>query len=127
MDKEPEKVSCLIIDSGPAGYTIAIYAARAVLQPVMYQGLQPGGQLTITNHMENYPGYPDGVMGPQMMMAFQKQSARFGTDIRYDIVTAVDFSNDVHKVIVGESYQIQASSIIVSTGASAKWLGLESF
>jgi thioredoxin reductase (NADPH) len=121
-----EKVKCLIIGSGPAGYTAAIYAARAGLNPVVYQGLQPGGQLTITNDVENYPGYPDGVMGPQMMMDFQRQAERFGTDVRYGIVTAVDFSGNQRKVIVDDSHEITAAAVIISTGASAKWLGLES-
>jgi thioredoxin reductase (NADPH) len=127
MKKEIEKVNCLIIGSGPAGYTAAIYAARAGLNPVLYQGLQPGGQLTITNDVENYPGYPDGVMGPQMMMDFQKQAERFGTDIRFGMVTAVDFSKEgAHKVVVDDSDIVQADTVIISTGASAKWLGLES-
>jgi thioredoxin reductase (NADPH) len=121
-----EKVKVLIIGSGPAGYTAAIYAARAGLNPVLYQGGQPGGQLTITNDVENYPGYPDGVMGPQMMMDFQKQAERFGTDVRYGLITAVDFSGYPHKVTVDEKIEIEAESIIISTGASAKWLGLES-
>ncbi|MFN3402683.1 MAG: thioredoxin-disulfide reductase [Cytophagaceae bacterium] len=121
-----EKVGCLIIGSGPAGYTAAIYAARAGLKPVLYQGAQPGGQLMITNEVENYPGYPDGVMGPQMMEDFQKQAARFGTDIRYGLVTRVDFSGPQHKVFVDDSHMIVADAVIISTGASAKWLGIES-
>ena len=121
-----EKVQCLIIGSGPAGYTAAIYAARAGLKPVMYQGLQPGGQLMITNDVENYPGYPDGIMGPQMMEDFQKQAARFGTDIRFGLATKVDFSNGAHKVIIDDTHTVQADTIIISTGASAKWLGLPS-
>ena len=121
-----EKVNCLIIGSGPAGYTAAIYAARAGMNPVMYQGLQPGGQLTITNDVENFPGYPDGVPGPQMMQDFQKQAERFGTDVRYGIVTNVDFSGEEKKVIVDSSHEIHSPVVIISTGASARWLGLES-
>jgi len=119
-----ETVKCLIIGAGPAGYTAAIYAARAGLKPLMYQGPQPGGQLTITNDVENYPGYPNGIKGPQMMMDFQAQAARFGTDIRYGIATKVDFSSYPHKVIIDDSHEIEAYSVIVATGASAKWLGL---
>jgi thioredoxin reductase (NADPH) len=121
-----EKVKCLIIGSGPAGYTAAIYAARADLKPVMYQGLQPGGQLTITTDVENYPGYPAGVMGPKMMEDFQKQAERFGTDVRWGYATAVDFKSKTNKVIVDEKHEIEADTIILATGASAKWLGLES-
>jgi thioredoxin reductase (NADPH) len=121
-----EKVSCLIIGSGPAGYTAAIYAARAGMNPVMYQGAQPGGQLMITNDVENYPGYHEGVVGPKMMEDFQKQAQRFGTDIRYGMVTKVDFTGPVHKVIVDESHLIHADVVIIATGASAKWLGMES-
>ncbi|MCC9135266.1 thioredoxin-disulfide reductase [Pontibacter silvestris] len=121
-----ERVKCLIIGSGPAGYTAAIYASRAGLQPVLYQGLQPGGQLTITNDVENYPGYPDGIMGPEMMEDFRKQAERFGTDIRYGIATAVDFSSQPHKVTIDDHKVIEAHAVIISTGASAKWLGLES-
>lgn len=121
-----EKVQVLIIGSGPAGYTAAIYAARAGLKPVLYQGGQPGGQLTITTDVENYPGYPEGVMGPQMMVDFQKQAERFGTDIRYGLVTGVDFSTWPLKATVDEKLEIEAESVIISTGASAKWLGLES-
>jgi len=121
-----EHHKCLIIGSGPAGYTAAIYAARADMNPVMYQGLQPGGQLTITNDVENYPGYPDGINGPSMMIDFQKQAERFGTDVRFGLVTKVDFSGSVHKVWVDEKTEIHADSIIISTGAAAKWLGLES-
>ncbi len=124
--QEIEHVKCLIIGSGPAGYTAAIYAARAEMSPVMYQGLQPGGQLTITNDVENYPGYPDGINGPAMMIDFQKQAERFGTDVRFGMVTKVDFSGPVHKVWVDDNKEITADSVIISTGASAKWLGLES-
>ncbi|WP_299822246.1 thioredoxin-disulfide reductase [uncultured Pontibacter sp.] len=123
---EIEKVKCLIIGSGPAGYTAAIYASRAGLNPVLYQGLQPGGQLTITNDVENYPGYPEGVMGPEMMEDFKKQAERFGTDVRYGIATAVDFSSQPHKVTIDDQKVIAADTVIISTGASAKWLGLDS-
>lgn len=119
-------IKCLIIGSGPAGYTAAIYAARAGLNPVLYQGQQPGGQLTITSEVENYPGYPKGINGPDMMIDFQTQAERFGTDIRYGMVTSVDFSSYPHKVVVDEEIELQAYSIIISTGASAKWLGLPS-
>ena len=122
----PEHVKCLIIGSGPAGYTAAIYAARADMHPVMYQGLQPGGQLTITTEVENFPGYPDGAQGPEMMIEFEKQAKRFGTDVRFGMVTEVDFTGPVHKVIVDGKKTITADSVIISTGASAKWLGLES-
>jgi thioredoxin reductase (NADPH) len=124
--QEVEHVKCLIIGSGPAGYTAAIYAARADMSPVMYQGLQPGGQLTITNDVENYPGYPEGINGPSMMEDFQKQATRFGTDVRYGLVTKVDFSGPIHRVWVDDKKEITADSVIISTGASAKWLGLES-
>ncbi|MFD2036053.1 thioredoxin-disulfide reductase [Belliella marina] len=121
-----EKVKVLIIGSGPAGYTAAIYAARAGLKPVLYTGGQPGGQLTITTDVENYPGYPDGIMGPEMMEDFRKQAERFGTQVRYGLVTKVDFSSTPHKVIVDEQIEIHADTVLISTGASAKWLGLES-
>lgn len=121
-----EKVSCLIIGSGPAGYTAAIYASRANLQPVLYQGIQPGGQLTITTEVENYPGYPDGVQGPEMMVDFEKQAKRMGADIRYGLATKVDFSGKVHKVWIDEEKEMHADTVIIATGASAKWLGLES-
>lgn len=120
-----EKVQVLIIGSGPAGYTAAIYAARAGLKPVLYQGGQPGGQLTITTDVENYPGYPEGVMGPQMMVDFQKQAERFGTDIRYGMVTGVDFSTWPLKATIDDKEEVEAESVIISTGASAKWLGLD--
>lgn len=126
MSQEIEKVKVLIIGSGPAGYTAAIYAARAGMKPVLYTGGQPGGQLTITTDVENYPGYPDGIMGPEMMEDFRKQAERFGTDIRYGLVTQVDFTLRPHKVTVDDQIEIQAESVIISTGASAKWLGLES-
>lgn len=119
-----ETTKCLIIGSGPAGYTAAIYASRAGLKPVLYQGGQPGGQLTITNDVENYPGYPDGIMGPEMMMDFNKQASRFGADIRFGLVTKVDFSSYPHKVYTDDDKEITAYSVIISTGASAKWLGL---
>lgn len=121
-----EHLKCLIIGSGPAGYTAAIYASRAGLKPVMYQGLQPGGQLTITNDVENFPGYPDGIMGPEMMEDLKKQAARFGTDIRYGIATAVDFSGHPHRVTIDETLELTADTVIIATGASAKWLGLPS-
>ncbi|SMB99873.1 thioredoxin reductase [Hymenobacter roseosalivarius DSM 11622] len=121
-----EHIKCLIIGSGPAGYTAAIYAARANMQPVMYQGLQPGGQLTITNDVENFPGYPDGVMGPAMMEDLKNQASRFGTDVRYGLATAVDFSGHPHQVTIDEHKTITADTVIIATGASAKWLGLES-
>ena len=121
-----EKVSCLIIGSGPAGYTAAIYASRAGLAPVLYQGIQPGGQLTITTEVENYPGYPDGIQGPDMMLHFENQAKRMGTDIRYGLATKVDFSVHPFQVQVDEEKWIAADAVIISTGASAKWLGLES-
>ena len=119
-----EAVKVLIIGSGPAGYTAAIYAARAGLSPVLYTGGQPGGQLTTTNDVENYPGYPDGINGPQMMMDFQKQAERFGTKINYGLVTSVDFSGYPLKVTIDEKHEVIAESIIIATGASAKYLGL---
>lgn len=121
-----EKIHCLIIGSGPAGYTAAIYAARANMKPVLYQGIQPGGQLTITTEVENYPGYPEGIQGPEMMVHFEKQAARMGADIRYGLATAVDFSGPVHKVLIDEDTWVEADAVIIATGASAKWLGLES-
>ena len=122
----PEHVKCLIIGSGPAGYTAAIYAARADLNPVLYQGMEPGGQLTTTTEVENYPGYPDGKTGPEMMEDFMNQAKRFKTDIRNGFVTKVDFTGPVHKVWVEDGTEIHADTIIISTGASAKWLGLPS-
>lgn len=121
-----EKVHVLIIGSGPAGYTAAIYAARANMKPVLYQGIQPGGQLTITTEVENYPGYPDGIQGPEMMVHFEKQAARMGADIRYGLATKVDFSKQPYRVEIDEEKWIEADAVIISTGASAKWLGLES-
>lgn len=121
-----ERVHCLIIGSGPAGYTAAIYAARANLKPVLYQGIQPGGQLTITTEVENYPGYADGVQGPDMMVHFEKQAVRMGADIRYGIATKVDFSSQPYKVQIDEEKWMEADAVIIATGASAKWLGLES-
>lgn len=126
MMTETEKVHCLIIGSGPAGYTAAIYASRAGLNPVLYQGLQPGGQLTITTDVENYPGYPEGVMGPQMMVDFEKQAQRMGADIRWGYATKVDFSQPPFKVEIDEEKWIEADAVIIATGASAKWLGLPS-
>lgn len=121
-----EKVHCLIIGSGPAGYTAAVYAARANMKPVLYQGIQPGGQLTITTEVENYPGYPDGVQGPEMMVHFEKQATRMGADIRFGLATKVDFSTRPLKVWIDEEKLMEADSVIIATGASAKWLGLES-
>ncbi|MDA0728459.1 MAG: thioredoxin-disulfide reductase [Bacteroidetes bacterium] len=124
----PEHHRCLIIGSGPAGYTAAIYAARADMKPVLYQGQQPGGQLTETTEVDNFPGYPSGINGPQMMKDLEDQAKRFDTDVRYGWVTKVDFSGPVHKVWVGDNQEteIHADTVIISTGASAKWLGLES-
>lgn len=123
---ENEKVSLLIIGSGPAGYTAAIYASRANLKPVLYQGIQPGGQLTITTEVENYPGYADGVQGPEMMVDFEKQAKRMGADIRFGLATRVDFSVRPFKVEIDEEKWIEADAVIIATGASAKWLGLPS-
>ncbi len=122
-----EKVECLIIGSGPAGYTAAIYAARADMKPVVYEGLQPGGQLTITTDVENYPGFPDGIMGPEMMENFKAQAVRLGADVRFGMVTSVEFKQGgPQKVIVDGSHEIEAEAVIISTGASAKWLNLPS-
>ena len=121
-----EHTKCLIIGSGPAGYTAAIYASRAGLNPIMYQGPQPGGQLTITNDVENFPGYADGIQGPAMMQDLEKQARRFGTDVRYGMATAVDFESSPKKVFVDDTHEIHAESVIIATGASAKWLGLPS-
>jgi len=125
MNKEIEHVNCLIIGSGPAGYTAAIYAARADMKPVMYEGLQPGGQLTITTEVENFPGYPNGTQGPEMMEDLKKQALRFGTDVRYGLATKVDFSSHPHKIIIDENKEMTANTVIIATGASAKWLGLK--
>ena len=121
-----EKVRCLIIGSGPAGYTSAIYASRANLNPVLYTGLEMGGQLTTTTDVDNYPGYPEGVTGPQMMEDFRKQAERFGADIRFGIATAVDFSGKSHKVTIDDKKIIEADAVIIATGATAKYLGIES-
>ncbi len=126
MTEQLEHIQCLIIGSGPAGYTAAIYAARAGLKPTMYQGLQPGGQLTITTEVENYPGYPKGTQGPEMMEDFKAQAERFGTDIRWGLATSVDFTGPIHKVKIDEKTVIHADTVIIATGASAKWLGIES-
>jgi thioredoxin reductase (NADPH) len=121
-----EHIKCLIVGSGPAGYTAAIYASRAGLNPIMYQGLQPGGQLTITTEVDNFPGYPNGTHGPQMMEDLKAQAERFGTEVRFGLVTKVDFSSRPFKLIVDDTTSITADTVIISTGASAKWLGLES-
>ncbi len=126
MSEQIEHVKCLIIGSGPAGYTAAVYAARANLKPVMYTGAEMGGQLMQTTDVENYPGYPEAVTGPKMMDDFNKQAARMGTDIRFGHVTKVDFTGEVHKVIVDAKTEVHADVVIISTGATAKWLGLES-
>ena len=127
MSENIEKIECLIIGSGPAGYTAAIYAARADMKPVVYEGLLPGGQLTITTDVENYPGFPDGIMGPQMMENFKQQAVRLGADVRFGMVTSVEFTpGGPQKVIVDGSHNIEAEAVIISTGASAKWLGIPS-
>ncbi|MBN2274109.1 MAG: thioredoxin-disulfide reductase [Bacteroidales bacterium] len=123
---DTEKVRCLIIGSGPAGYTAAIYAARANLNPVLYKGLQPGGQLTTTTEVENFPGYPDGIDGPKMMEDLEKQAARFGTDIRWGMAVSVDFSAQPYKVVFDDNKAVEADTVIIATGATAKYLGLES-
>ncbi len=123
---EIEKTSCLIIGSGPAGYTAAIYAARASMSPILYEGLQPGGQLTTTNEVENFPGYPDGVTGPEMMIQLKQQAERFETKVRPGFITKVDFSGDVHIAWTDDNKEIHAETIIIATGASAKYLGLPS-
>ena len=121
-----EHQKCVIIGSGPAGYTAAVYASRAGLSPVLYTGKEPGGQLMITTDVENYPGYPEGVMGPKMMEDFRKQAERFGTDVRMEMITAVDFSGPPHTLTTESGHSLTADTVIISTGASAKWLGLES-
>mgnify|MGYP003133005041 CR=1 FL=1 len=129
MSNTVERIKCLIIGSGPAGYTAAIYAARADLKPVMYTGMEPGGQLTTTTEVDNFPGYPDGVDGPSMMIDLQKQAERFGTQVRIGMVTHVDFSNEVggiHKITVDNDKKLEAETVIISTGATAKYLGLPS-
>ena len=126
MDNQIEKVNLLIIGSGPAGYTAAIYASRANLNPVLYQGIQPGGQLTITTDVENYPGFPEGIQGPELMVHFEHQAKRMGADIRYGLATKVDFSSQPYKVQIDEEKWIEANAVIISTGASAKWLNIES-
>src|SRR4028118_2153100 len=125
-DTSVEKVHCLIIGSGPAGYTAAIYAARANITPVLYQGIQPGGQLTITTEVGNFPGYAEGVQGPEMMVDFEKQAVRMGSDVRFGLATRVDFSQRPFKVWVDEEKLLEADTVIIATGASAKWLGLDS-
>ncbi|MEZ4875341.1 MAG: thioredoxin-disulfide reductase [Flavobacteriaceae bacterium] len=129
MSNTIEKIKCLIIGSGPAGYTAAIYASRADLKPVMYTGMEPGGQLTTTTEVDNFPGYPEGIDGPTMMIQLQQQAERFGTEVRMGMVTAVEFSNEVggiHKITVDNEKQIEAETVIISTGATAKYLGLPS-
>ncbi len=126
MSEKIEHVKCLIIGSGPAGYTAAIYASRANMNPVLYQGSQPGGQLTTTNEVENFPGYPDGITGPQMMEEFRKQAERFGTDVRDGWVTKVDFTGPIHKVWINDTKEIHCDTVIIATGASAKYLGIPS-
>ncbi len=126
MNEELEKIECLIIGSGPAGYTAAIYAARADLKPVVYQGLQPGGQLTSTTEVDNFPGYPDGVQGPDMMIDLQKQAERFGTDMRWGIISEVDFSKRPFLVTSDDGKKVQAETVVIATGATAKWMGIES-
>jgi len=126
MEQQTEHIKCLIIGSGPAGYTAAIYAARADLKPVVYTGIVPGGQLTTTTDVDNYPGYPDGVNGTQMMEDFKKQAERFGTEVRFGYATEVDFSGDVHRVTIDGTKEVTADTVIIATGATAKWLGLES-
>ncbi len=126
MSEEIERVKCLIIGSGPAGYTAAIYASRANMAPVLYQGMQPGGQLTTTNDVENFPGYPKGITGPEMMVELQEQAERFGADVRTGWISKVDFTGPVHKVWVEDKKEIHCDTVIISTGAAAKYLGLPS-
>ena len=125
-EEQVERIKCLIIGSGPSGYTAAIYTARADLKPVLYTGLLPGGQLTKTTDVENYPGYPDGIMGPQMMENFHKQASRMGADLRIGYVSAVDFSQPPYKVTIDEKKLVLTDAVIIATGATSKWLGLES-
>lgn len=125
-NKETEKTHLLIIGSGPAGYTAAIYAARANLKPMLYQGIQPGGQLTITTEVENYPGFPEGVQGPELMIHFEKQAQRMGADLRYGLATKVDFSMQPFRVWIDDEKLIEADAVIIATGASARWLDIES-
>ncbi|WP_298546461.1 thioredoxin-disulfide reductase [uncultured Aquimarina sp.] len=129
MSDTIERIKCLIIGSGPAGYTAAIYAARADLKPIMYTGMEPGGQLTTTTEVDNFPGYPEGIDGPTMMVQLQQQAERFGTEVRIGMVTSVEFSKEVggiHKVTVDNTKEIEAEAVIISTGATAKYLGLPS-
>ena len=126
MSDTIEKIKCLIIGSGPAGYTAAIYAARANMYPVLYQGTQPGGQLTTTNEVENWPGNPEGITGPEMMIGIQEQAKRFGTDVRDGWATKVDFSGEIKKVWINDTKELHCETVIISTGATAKYLGLES-
>ncbi|NTS43465.1 thioredoxin-disulfide reductase [Flavisolibacter sp. BT320] len=127
MEKQTaERTELLIIGSGPAGYTAAIYAARANLKPMLYQGIQPGGQLTITTEVENYPGFPEGIQGPELMINFEKQAQRMGADLRYGLATKVDFSAQPYKVWIDDEKLIEADAVIIATGASAKWLNIES-
>ena len=126
MSETIEKIKCLIIGSGPAGYTAAIYAARANMFPVLYQGTQPGGQLTTTNEVENWPGNPEGMTGPEMMIGLQEQAQRFGTDVRTGWASRVDFSGDVHKVWINDDIELHCETVIISTGATAKYLGIPS-
>ena len=126
MSDTIEKIKCLIIGSGPAGYTAAIYAARANMNPILYQGTQPGGQLTTTNEVENWPGNPEGITGPEMMIGLQEQAKRFGTDVRDGWATKVDFSGDVHKVWINDNKELHCETVIISTGASAKYLEIPS-
>ncbi|WP_298110408.1 thioredoxin-disulfide reductase [uncultured Bacteroides sp.] len=122
---ETERVKCLIIGSGPAGYTAAIYAGRANLAPVLYEGLQPGGQLTTTTDVENFPGYPEGISGPQLMDDLRKQAARFGADLRFGVATAADLSKAPYRITIDDEKVVEADSLIIATGATAKYLGLE--
>ena len=126
MPQEIEKIKCLIIGSGPAGYTAAIYAARANMHPVLYQGTQPGGQLTTTNEVENWPGNPEGITGPEMMVQIMEQAKRFGTEVRDGWATKVDFTGDVHRVWINNDKELHCDTVIISTGATAKYLGLPS-